>query len=398
MDLLLLLSLVCATAAWQESDECTTDAGGQHGHSACALSMLQYTRKPQFGQLSAATTDEVELSFEDYIARFGKSYGPPGSPGFEMRKEIYQENLKQIAEHNAQPGLTWVAGVNRFTDEFPEERHRRLGGFRAGTIPKLRSSRQTFTRPSYDVENLPRSISWRNVSGPIRNEEQCGACWAVAAASALQAHIKIGTGVDINISEQEIVDCVYSPGTCEAGGTLEAAFEYVKQNGISDNVTYPFLSGYNGGKAGLCKSKGPFGLTPIAGIKDWVHLPSNDPEALLVTLATIGPVAVGIDAKKGWDHYKGGIFDGCDASNSTLNHDALVIGYGEEDGVKYWLVQNGWNSDWGEHGFMRLLREDSEVCGMDVKEKGNKNCGQCGLLSDAIYPVGGFLYADTHGS
>ena len=60
-------------------------------------------------------------------------------------------------------------------------------------------------------------------------------------------------------------------------------------------------------------------------------------------------------------HYSGGIYDGC-TSNIT-NHGVVLVGYGSDDGVDYWIAKNSWGTHWGEGGFMRLRRGVGE-CGV----------------------------------
>merc|ERR1719316_513455 len=43
-----------------------------------------------------------------------------------------------------------------------------------------------------------------------------------------------------------------------------------------------------------------------------------------------------------------------------VDHAVLAVGWGEEDGVKYWRIQNSWGPDWGEDGFFRMLRDQDE--------------------------------------
>lgn len=33
-----------------------------------------------------------------------------------------------------------------------------------------------------------------------------------------------------------------------------------------------------------------------------------------------------------------------------MDHDVEVVGWGEEDGVPYWIVRNSWGSYWGQVG------------------------------------------------
>ena len=68
-----------------------------------------------------------------------------------------------------------------------------------------------------------------------------------------------------------------------------------------------------------------------------------------------GPIVCGVAVTQKMKDYTGGIFK--DKTNATkVDHAISVVGYGEENGVKYWLVRNSWGSYWGEQGFMRIIR------------------------------------------
>ena len=88
------------------------------------------------------------------------------------------------------------------------------------------------------------------------------------------------------------------------------------------------------------------------------------------------PVSVAIDAESNmFQFYSGGIIKASDCGTS-LDHGVLLVGYGEDDGVKYWLVKNSWGNSWGEDGYFRLERTDEE-----------NTDGTCGIALQPSYPV-----------
>ena len=50
-------------------------------------------------------------------------------------------------------------------------------------------------------------------------------------------------------------------------------------------------------------------------------------------------------------------------ASKSIDHAVLVIGYGTEGGVDYWLVKNSWGPDWGDNGKIKIKRGTNE-CGI----------------------------------
>ena len=75
-------------------------------------------------------------------------------------------------------------------------------------------------------------------------------------------------------------------------------------------------------------------------------------------IATVGPIAISVEAQ--WGGYEEGVFNGCTDDNTDINHAVVLVGYGEENGQKYWIVRNSWSPSWGEKGYIRLSRSDSD--------------------------------------
>ena len=119
-------------------------------------------------------------------------------------------------------------------------------------------------------------------------------------------------------------------------------------------------------------------------------------------IARVGPVVISVDAST-WHSYSSGIFNGCNQVSSDINHAVTLVGYGEENGQKYWTVRNSWSPSWGEKGYIRLARSDSDDtnCATDTTPQDGSacagdtapvtTCGTCGILYDTCYPTGAAL-------
>merc|ERR1712232_1479436 len=86
-----------------------------------------------------------------------------------------------------------------------------------------------------------------------------------------------------------------------------------------------------------------------------------------------GPVSVAVQANTVFQFYNKGIVKS-DLCGANLDHGVLAVGYGVEDGTKYWKVKNSWGSSWGDSGYLRI-------------ERGAGGSGECGILMSASYPV-----------
>merc|ERR1719213_1487178 len=145
----------------------------------------------------------------------------------------------------------------------------------------------------------------------------------------------------------------------------------------------------------LFQSTAPNAPANNFGMTGWETLPKNEYAPLARALAERGPVAVSVAADT-WFNYESGIFNGC-GKDAIIDHAVVAIGYGEEAGHKYWVIQNSWGNDWGEDGRIRLERhETGDYCGMNndpqkgVACQGETTpvpvCGMCGVLFESVVP------------
>lgn len=149
---------------------------------------------------------------------------------------------------------------------------------------------------------------------------------------------------------------------------MDNAFRYIKDNhGIDTEATYPYRA-----EDEKCQYK-----PKNSGATDrgFVDIDSGYEDKLKAAVATVGPIAVAIDAShESFQLYSDGVYDEPECSSEDLDHGVLIVGYGtdEASGQDYWLVKNSWGDSWGDKGYIKMAR--------------NKN-NQCGIATKASYPL-----------
>lgn len=248
------------------------------------------------------------------------------------------------------------------------------------------------------------SKDWRDdgVVTTLKDQGRCGSCWTFAATETLESHWALKTGFLHVLSEQNVLDCTPNPDQCGgtggcSGGTAELAYDRLAQTGagLATEWTYPYTSWH--GQDSECRfnaTETP-AMTKVTG---YTKLPANQYAPLINAVANIGPISISVDASS-WRNYESGIFDGCNQTSPDIDHAVVLVGYGEDKDANYWLVRNSWGALWGEHGYVRIARTDSEQsrCGTDTNPSDGTGCaggpatvqvcGTCGILFDSCYPT-----------
>jgi cathepsin L len=288
----------------------------------------------------------------------------------QVRRVTWESNLKKVQDHNLEADLglhTYWLGMNAYADMNIDEFVKVMNGYNVSMRGQRTQDRHTFVfNPSLQ---LPDTVDWRTEGyvTPIKDQGQCGSCWAFSATGSLEGQHFKATKSLVSLSEQNLVDCSRKQGNqgCN-GGLMDQAFEYIKvNNGIDTEPSYPYQAADH-----QCRFKAADVGATDTGFTD---IPAKDEAALQQAVATVGPISVAIDAShSSFQLYRSGVYNEARCSQTQLDHGVLAIGYGTEAGKDYWLVKNSWGTSWGDKGYIMMTR--------------NKR-NQCGIATAASYPL-----------
>jgi cathepsin L len=277
------------------------------------------------------------------------------------RRSIFEDNVALIRNHNLEADIglhTYTLGLNKFADMTNEEFNKQMNGLDL-SLKVNGGDRHTYRAPA-NVQ-VPDEVDWRpkGYVTPIKDQGQCGSCWAFSATGSLEGQHFAKTQQLVSLSEQNLVDCSQAYGNMGCnGGLMDSAFRYIKaNNGIDLEAAYPY-------EARTLKCR--FDATKVGATDTgMVDVPSQDEAALKSAIATVGPVSVAIDAAhSSFQLYRSGVYNEPACSPTRLDHGVLAVGYGSQGGQDYYIVKNSWGTSWGNEGYILMSRNKSNQCGI----------------------------------
>lgn len=272
---------------------------------------------------------------------------------------------KFIDWHNSQSGVSWVAGKNVFFEGWTFNDARVLLGTALSETSEHEDPRPYV--PTVPVNgSVPLEFDartqWEGLIHPIRDQQQCGSCWAFSAAEVLSDRVAVANNAPSPVlSPEDLVSCDTSDMGC-SGGRLPDAWSYIKNTGLLTDSCFPYTAG--SGHAPSCETSCVDGERFTRTKADTVY-PIYGITNMQIDLISHGPFQVAFMVYPSFMHYKSGVY-----KKHTWEvlpeggHAVKIIGWGTESGEDYWLVANSWNTSWGIDGFFKIARGINE-CGIE---------------------------------
>jgi len=307
--------------------------------------------------LAFIPTDEARIyeSFAAFIAKFNKEYS---NEELMTKYNNFKASLERIALLNRNnDGTTF--GINQFADMSPEQFHQDILMKEPTTIVD-----NTFYANNQFVPSAtaPADFDWRSKGAvtPVKDQGQCGSCWAFSATEAIESSWILGgraTANSVNLSPQQIVDCDKSGVAGCNGGEPESAYNYVHQSGGQEGIShYPYTA-----KNGACKFESTYVEAKIQSFK--YGTTKGDETTMQSNLASWGPLSICVDASA-WQHYKSGVMTSSQCCLlCRLDHCVQLVGYNTTTSPSFWIVRNSWGTSWGQDGYI-YLQMGKNPCGI----------------------------------
>jgi len=302
---------------------------------------------------------EYQNAFVEWMQSYSVVYT---SENFHLKFVAFKANMDFVQSWNNQSHSHKVH-LNHLADLTTKEYKDTYLGFLGSKLPKTTTTTSSSTTSTVTPPTVLSFVNWTaaGVVTPVKNQGQCGSCFAFSATGAVEAIHALGTGHLVSLSEQNIIDCTQNPSGNQgcAGGYVDLSFGYIVSNdGIDLESSYAYTA-----KTGkTCKYSQQNVGASITGYR----FVNSGSELELELAITLQPVSVAIDAsRKSFMLYQSGVYSDPKCSTTNLDHAVLAVGYGvDASGVQYYIIKNSWGTTWGENGYFLLKRNAGNTCGV----------------------------------
>jgi len=195
----------------------------------------------------------------------------------------------------------------------------------------------------YDLREL-------GIMTPVKSQGDCGSCGEFAGIAVLEALIKKETGVEVDLSEQQIVSCTPGCG-CGVGCSSLTVLQYLRDHGVALDEAFPYLN-----RDQDCVDSLPVSFrmaTVVSTTIDRKPLAERI-KTIKETILKFGPVATNMGLYDDLDRYRSGVYAYDGKSEAMGGHWVVLVGWRDDAEMPsggYWICRNSWGEKWGQNGY-----------------------------------------------